>query len=43
MERERGQRMIDDERHRGEVQLFQERIRSLEEELRFKVSELEAA
>lgn len=43
MERERSQRLIDDERHKGEVQLLNERIRSLEEDLRFKVSELETA
>ena len=35
--------MIDDERNRGEQQLLQERIRSLEEELKFKVSEIELA
>ena len=35
--------MIDGERNRGEQQLLQERIRSLEEELKFKVSEIELA
>ena len=43
MERERASAMLNDERHRGELQLLQERIRSLEEDLRFKVSELETA
>ena len=43
MERERSQRLIDDERSRSEMTLLNEKIRSLEEELRIKVSELEAA
>ena len=43
MERERSQRLIDDERGRSEMTLLSEKIRSVEEELRIKVSELEAA
>ena len=35
--------MIDDERGRSEMTLLSEKIRSVEEELRIKVSELEAA
>ena len=35
--------MIDDERGRSEMALLNEKIRSVEEELRIKVSELEAA
>ena len=40
LERERSQFMLDGERKRGEMTLLNERIRAMEEELRFKASEL---
>lgn len=43
MERERAQRLLDEDRMKGEFTLLNEKIRSLEEDLRIKVSDFDAS
>ncbi len=42
-ERERAQRGIEEDRMKSEFSMFQEKIRSLEEEIRIKVSDFDAS
>jgi chromosome segregation ATPase len=43
MERERSQRLIDGDRMSGEITMLNEKIRSLEEDIRIKISDFDAS
>ena len=43
MERERSQNMLETERFKSEIALLNDKVRSFEEDLRIKATELEAA